>query len=354
MENKIKVVKEYNEYEQGGLIYMGVPLLDMIHRVNKEPQLKMIYSGIKENSLGIFYGPSKSGKTILCENLGLSIASGEKEYLGTPIDIDNRMVLVCSLEEHYRNRTERNKKQATVLARKYGGDWMSNFIVVDEKMPRYISSDKDWEMLTDLITATKPGFVIIDSMTHLHHGSIEDSSVAKELMKRLRTLTESTKTTIAVIHHTHKMYDRPLSLDTIAGSRVIAQELDFMIGLNRTMDGRHYMKDVAFRYSECNSDKVKTFRIDNDCWLQITGTSEEMKLIAAPDGRKDDTNMEKLFEFLLEVTEDGAKTIPFNVIEEKFVATGEMTKPTAYTNLQKLINKGDVFKPAKNTYGLVA
>jgi RecA-family ATPase len=82
-------------------------LRDIIARVKKEPKLKMVYSGIKDKSVGVIFGPSKSGKTMYCENLGMSIAAGAKEYLGLPIDIDNRNVIFLSLEEHYANRTDR-------------------------------------------------------------------------------------------------------------------------------------------------------------------------------------------------------------------------------------------------------
>jgi ABC-type iron transport system FetAB ATPase subunit len=66
----------------------------MMEKVKHEPPQQLIYSGIKENSVGFIFGPSKSGKTTFTENLGLSIASGQFEYLGRPINARNPKVLL--------------------------------------------------------------------------------------------------------------------------------------------------------------------------------------------------------------------------------------------------------------------
>ncbi len=171
-------------------------------------------------------------------------------------------------------------------------------------------------------------------------------------MKRLRYLCEVSKATIAVIHHTHKLYDKPLSIDTIAGSRVIAQEIDFMIGINRTGNGVHYIKEVSFRHAQCNSKTVKTFDITNDLWLNITGETEEQKLLAGPDGRRDDTNKNNIYEYFHEHY-DLIPILTAKTLENYFVGTGDMSKQTLYTNLQKLIDEGLIHKPSKGEYSIV-
>ena len=330
-------------------------LSEMITRVKSEPKLEMIYSGIKEKSIGVVFGPSKSGKTMFCENLAMAMAAGVDNYLGLPIAMPkNCRVLFISFEEHYTNRTERNAKQASALLEQYGEGWLDNFIVVNEEIPRYITTDDHWYTLQDIINDIEPNIVILDSLTHLYQGAIEDSKVAIELTKNLRNLSEETGTTIIAIHHTHKMYGQRLSIDTIAGSRVLAQELDFMIGLNRTPDGKKYIKDVAFRYIQSNDDTVRTYEIDDNCWLNVTGQTDEGNLLAAQDGRKYDVNRNKLFDFIYAETEAGNATIPFSRIEEHFIANGDMSKPTAFSNLQKLLDEKMIIKPSKGEYSLAA
>ena len=327
----------------------------MITKVDSEPQLEFIYSGIKENSIGSVFGPSKAGKTMLCENLSMSIAAGISNYLNLPITSKNNTVLFISLEEHYTNRTERNKKQAKALEATHGREWLANYIVVNDALPRYIITDDHWRELADLINSIQPGIVFLDSLTHMYTGSIEDSKVAVELTKKLRYLSEITNTTIAAIHHTHKMYGQPLSIDTIAGSRVLAQELDFMIGVNRTLDGKMYLKDVAFRYAPCFSDKVRTFTIDDHCWINIDEADvDEITLLSAMDGRKDEVNKLLIVEFLQQQKDGGNNVIPFKQIADRFVTTKAMSKQTLYNNLNKLEQQGVISKPEQGQYSMAA
>lgn len=338
-------------------------LKDMMVKVNKEPSPFMYYSGIKENSIGIVFGPPKSCKTIYCENFAMEIASGSDKFLGSPLHAINRKVLVISLEEFYSGRTSRNKTQLRkfrIEADKLDEntevpEWLNNnYIVVGENMPRYISTDEDWEILEKVINEIEPGVVIIDSLTRLYTGSIEDSKTAKDVMQKLRELANSTKTTILVIHHTHKLTNQPLSLSTIAGSRVIAQEADFMIGINKTLDGTRYIKDVAFRYIPEDNDTVKTFTIDENCWIKITGNEEEAKLLAAFDGRKDDLNKDLIYSYIATETSENETTVSSKSLQSKFVSTGHISKQTLFNNLNKLVKEQKISKMSKGNYRIAS
>ncbi len=328
---------------------------DMIARVSREPKMKMIYSGIRENSVGFIFGPSKSAKTIFCENLGFSIASGGADFLGIPLNIENKKVLFISLEEFYAGRTDRNSLQVKKLISSNLCDtWLDNFIVVNEQMPRYISTDEEWAILKNVITENTPGVVFIDSLSRLYEGSIEDSKVAKEVMKRLRELSNDTKTTIIVIHHTHKLTNVPLTINTIAGSRIIAQDADFMIGMNKTLDGKRYIKNVAFRYSNDDFEKVTLFNIEPDCWLKVTGEEEEAKLLAAYDGRVSDLNRDKILNFISINTSAEKDFIETKELEKSLVKTGELSKQTLHTQLKQLVDDKKIIKITKGKYKVAA
>lgn len=73
---------------------------------------KMIYSIIKSNSTGLIYGLAKTGKTIFCENMGMSIAAGRNTFLDDLPDIDNPLVPFLFLEENCKGRTGRKQKTA--------------------------------------------------------------------------------------------------------------------------------------------------------------------------------------------------------------------------------------------------
>jgi KaiC/GvpD/RAD55 family RecA-like ATPase len=326
-------------------------LRDMINRVDSEPKAKMIYSGIKENSVGFIFGPPKCGKTLSCENLAMSIAAGENSYLDIPIQIENRKTLFISMEEFYKGRTERNKLQVSKLIEKHGDQWLDNYIVVNENIPRYLVTGEEWNIIKNIIVKENPGIVFFDSLSRMHSGSIEESKVAKELMKNLRELTNELKVTVVVIHHTYKLTNEPLTISTLAGSRIISQDADFMIGLNRTTDGKRYIKEVAFRYAPENATTVRTFEIGDDCWLKLTGEVEEFKLLSVYDGRVDDGNRERLFEF---IAERNGEPVSFSEIEKMFIATKIMSKPTAYAQLNHLEREGRIVKPEKGIYKMAA
>jgi hypothetical protein len=223
-------------------------------------------------------------------------------------------------------------------------------IVVNEDMPRYFASGDDWNILSEMIEEIKPGLVLIDSCSRLHTGSIEDSKVAKELMKNLRELANHHKVTLIVIHHTHKLYNTSLSINTIAGSRIIAQDADFMIGLSKTLDNKRYIKDVAFRYAPDDSETVKTFIIEDDLWLKVTGETEEAKLLSAFDGRKDDLNGEKIYDYLADKGETNGGIAPVSELEAQFVKTGVMSQVTLFSQLKKLLFEKRISKVERGEY----
>jgi RecA-family ATPase len=327
----------------------------MMERVKTEPPQKMIYSGIKENSVGFVFGPSKSGKTTFSENLGLSIASGQFEYLGRAINASNPKVLFLSLEEFYSGRTSRNIKQVEAIqAGRADETWIDNYIVATEDIPRYITGNDDWEIIKKEIKRHAPGLVIIDSLSRLHNGPIEDSTEAKALMKQLRELALDLSATIIVIHHTPKLYNMPLSIYSLAGSRVLAQEADFMIGINKTLDGKTYMKEVAFRYAASDSETVTLLKMDENQWFHSQGQVDEVSLLSAFDGRRDQHNKEAIFEYIQEHTAADGMVIATEELSTVFVESKLCSKDTLHKVLKTLVQEKRIEKPEKGKYKATA
>ena len=133
-------------------------------------------------------------------------------------------------------------------------EWLNNYSSIDENVPRQIASEEEWLLLESIIKNNGANFVIIDSLSRLYEGGIEDSGLAKKVALRLRELCNRLKITLIVIHHTPKQIGRPITIDSLAGSRMLAQEADFMIGVGKSPEGKRYVKDVAFRYKQEDSD----------------------------------------------------------------------------------------------------
>lgn len=333
----------------------AVPLRQLIERAKSEPAVPFVWSGIKKGSFGFVFGPSKSGKTTVCENLAMSLAAGIYDFLGIPITPDNYKVLVVSLEEYWQQRTERNEKQAFLISQNLGNeDWLDNLMVINEKVPRIIASDDDWFKIERLIASTKANFVVIDSLSRLYEGGIEESGLAKQVALKLRELTDRLKITLIVIHHCPKQCGKPLTIDSLAGSRMLAQEADFMLGIGKSSDGKRYLKEVAFRYKPENEDTVMLFDIDGHQWIIPGAELPEAAVLKETDGRADDTNPEAIYNFIHDKTlSSQGETYTRELIAE-FVTTGAMVKATLYNALHKLEKQGRISKTGKGVYKSLA
>ncbi len=329
------------------------PIGQLIERVNAEPPLEYIFRGIVHPSVGVFYGPAKSGKTVLAESMLLHIASGMTQFVNEPLVIPHRKVLVIGMEEFYRNRTLRNSNQIKFLTQHLTSEpsWIDNFHVVDETFPRYMHGQSEWDMLKREIDRIGPSVVVLDSLTRLSQDPIEASTVAQRLMQRLRDLAYSKQITLIVIHHAHKMDDRPLSMSNMAGSRVIAQELDFMLGVNRRSNGTRYMKDIAYRYAPDDSSEVLTFSINDHQLIEAGDYHSERDLLKDVEPRDLTDNAEMVLAYIMNLTHhDCSVVVPAAKLVEQFVTPKTMSRPTLFACLSKLEAGRLINKVAKGKY----
>ena len=336
-----------NDFSKSG----AVSLRQLMQRAKNEPETPFIWSGIKENSFGFIFGPSKSGKTTICENLAMSMVAGITEFMGHSISPGNYKVLFISLEEYWKPRTDRNTKQIQHLVDCVGNDnWVDNYLAIDETVPRQIASDEEWQLLEKLIKNNKANFVIIDSLSRLYEGGIEDSGLAKKVALRLRELCNKLKITLIVIHHTPKQIGRPITIDSLAGSRMLAQEADFMIGVGRSPEGKRYVKDVAFRYKAEDSENVMTFDIDMNQFAIQGIQLPEVVLLKETDGREDDTNPDAVLEFIQEKSKSEKGECYISELKENFVTGKLMANATLFNSLTKLQKAEKITKQGKGIY----
>ena len=329
----------------------AVPLKQLIHRANTEPDTPFIWSGIKENSFGFIFGPSKSGKTTICENLAMSLVAGLTDFMGQPITKGSYKVLFISLEEYWKPRSQRNAKQAQYLTEHIGNDeWLNNYSSIDENVPRQIASEEEWLLLESIIKNNGANFVIIDSLSRLYEGGIEDSGLAKKVALRLRELCNRLKITLIVIHHTPKQIGRPITIDSLAGSRMLAQEADFMIGVGKSPEGKRYVKDVAFRYKQEDSDNVMTFDINSYQFAVEGHQLPETVLLKETDGREDTTNTDAILEYIDEKTKSEKGGCYLKDLQEHFVTGKIVSRATLFNCLKKLQKDGNLSSPTKGLY----
>lgn len=261
------------------------------------PVQKMLWNGVVEKSFGLVFGPSKSGKTIFCENLAMSIAVGRESYFDYPLDGVPKKVLFISLEESFRNRLGRNFKQFEALNEEEQTLMGENYDIQELDFPQVIVTKENWESLHLLIENSGAEVVFIDSITRMNHGKLEDGKTAEEIMSRLRIISQDLDVTLFTIHHTPKLYGNPITMDSIKGSAVFAQESDFAIGVNRTDAKHRYIKNVFNRYENDDDEFVKEFAINQDAWLEQSGDVEEVEILRRTDRRRAEDKREVVKDF---------------------------------------------------------
>lgn len=325
----------------------SVTFEEMMEVFKTRPKTRYLWSGIKEKSFGIVFGPSKSGKTIMCENLAMSIAVGRNSFFDYPLSGTPEKVLFIGLEEFWENRVERNLKQFNSMSSEERELLKTNYLYQHIDFTKHIVRKKDWADLREMIIESEAKVVFIDSITRLNHGKLEDSKTAEEILQNLRSICYDLGVTLVCIHHTPKMYDKLITMDCIKGSSVFAQETDFAVGINKTSKGNRYIKNVFFRYAPDDDENVKEFVINEDIWLNYDGEAEETELMMRTDRRKTDNKELKIVSYL---DENSSKEYKTKELIQYFTSTLSINERQLKNYLSSLSKKGKILNEERGCY----
>ncbi|MFD1616088.1 AAA family ATPase [Gelatiniphilus marinus] len=328
--------------EKGYLTYE-----EIVKLYEKEPPITYLWSGIVENSMGIFFAPPKSGKSTLCECLGMHLAVGRKEFMGFNLDGNPRKVIFIGLEEHWKMRARRNISQYQTLNDAEQLLYNTNFTYQPKEYLRLISKDSDWARLKKTIKSSEAQVVFIDSITRLNHGSLEKSSDAEKIMLKLRNLSQDLNITLICIHHTPKIGNRSLTMDCMKGSVVFAQEADFIIGLRNTNNKVRYLKNIEFRYKEVDDSVIHQFQFTQNSTIDYQGTGTEWELLEGTDGRRADNHRNSIIKKIKELECKPVSTADLVKILKKEIGLEERQ---IKEHLRDLVNGGKIKKPKHGFY----
>jgi len=313
----------------------------------KQPPVNYLYSGVKEKSFGIIFGPSKSGKTVFCENLALNLAIGAKSYFGYKLSGKSVRILFIGLEEYWVSRVERNNKQFQALTDVEKKLYNVNYLFQPIDYLSLIIKKSHWIKLEETIKESNAKVVFIDSITRMNHGNLEDSKTAQEIMQKLRDICYRQQITLICIHHTPKMHNKPINMDSIKGSAVFAQESDFAIGINKVINGRRYVKNVFFRYASEDDVKIKEFEILPSTRLNYLEEVYEDKIISASDRRRNDKNREDIVKFFNSKNCNIYSTKELLLV---FLVTLELKERQIKTYLKELVEENKIATPKRGYY----
>ncbi len=326
-----------------------MPIEDSVREARALGPIPFIWGGIKEGSFGYVFGPSKCGKTTFCENLAMSLVTGAEKFLGNELLKKEYKILYIHFEETALQRCDRNFKQLEYIEAKTKKN-PKNLSVISDEFPRYLSDNEEWSKFTGSIMESGANVIFIDSQTRASNGDIERSDVARTITRKLREIGYESGATMIVIHHTPKLYGRQLTMDTLAGSHVFAQEADFLIGVNK-LNNIRYVKEVASRYKREDDENVISFSFNDSMWLEYQGLVTEPRADMTIDGRVDDTNLNIVRKIISDTSKANFNKL-FGSTEIQEKAEKFMDRSTFYNKFKALLTNGEIIKAKKGLYVL--
>ena len=239
-------------------------LATVAERYENEPPMEFLFMGIpKRASLTLLVGIVKSGKTSIAENLSFHLLNNSPTFLGLELNssgIDK--ILYLNFEEFLQT----NATNLATLGRRYIEDEGFNASILDSLKVRKenslkVRSNADFTKLIADAKADNIKLLIIDSLSKLYDGDIERSNDSKKLFEHLNRVRDELGVPIILIHHTTKIKSNEgITLQNIAGSRILQQEADAIIVVNK-IGIQRYIKPLVYRYKkEC--DSVTHFKIE--------------------------------------------------------------------------------------------
>jgi len=331
--------------------------IDLINRVNNEPEPIFLWHGVPEGSKGLIAGAPKTGKTTLAENLAISICVGKKQFLGYDLDGVPKRVLFINMEETYKLFSRRNAKQISQLSESEKKLFEDNYMCAPDDFPEFFTKKEDWKLLRELIIDSKAEVVFIDSLTHLFDGEIERSVVATKFIENFRKSIKGLNITIVLIHHTTKDNEGPFIPNKVAGSRVILQEFEYIVGLATipTSTGGRYLCMGNNKHIAADEDKAILYELNEYGWTDKIGEGNKYNLHkeSFSDGRTNSVNLEIIYNYFESQTSQTSQTITTSVLKEEFVQNSTMSKETLHQSLNKLIKQGKIIKESQGNYKLV-
>jgi len=324
----------------------------MMKMYANEPETINLWRGIEEVSIGYVFGPSKTGKTIFCENLGISLACGRSEFFGDKLIGKPKRVLILGIEEHYKKRAKRMCNQNELLNIYEQKLLVENMRYAGKDFPNSLSDPKYWDEFKEEALKFKPNIIIIDSLSRLLKDDITNREVCQKLITKLRDFAYENGIAILLVHHTRKNGGNPITMDTMVGSSYLSQEADFSIGINRNeLTGKRYVKDVFYRYAE-SKELVDVYEInDNGSWLVQQEEMEEYKII---NGNNEDSkdNQQLIVEYLenkaKEVSNSCDACVDYDIksseLKKEFVDSGVIKSRTFDYALKGLVKSGILLK----------
>jgi KaiC/GvpD/RAD55 family RecA-like ATPase len=221
-----------------------------------------------KSGISVFAGSSDTGKSTFLRQLGIAIAKGDEKFLGFDLDAThNRAIYVSTEDDRYAISYLLNK----TLGEEPDTDYLLNF--------RYIFDTTRLVNNLDAILSEKPAdCVIIDTLTDLYAGDLNQSNKVREFLNPYFILADKHNCLFVFIHHTGKRTEEyPPNKNNLLGSQGIEGKARQVIELRRDPLQIQYRHLCVVKGNYIPDDmKTHSFKLQFNTNLTFTMTDERV------------------------------------------------------------------------------
>jgi len=254
---------------------------------------------IPPQTSGLFVGEGGVGKTWLSLELALAIATGTP-WLGK---FPTRQGTVLIVDEENAELMLRIRMTKLLKGRGLKTDDLPLYFLIGEGInlsPKRGSGSpsESFKQLLATVDVLKPILTLFDSLTRVHTSNENAANEMAEVFRQMRTIINTTGTSITSNHHTRKM-SATKSGDRIRGSSDLRNFADYTMLMDKTKKGPLKVQHDKSRWSEILPPFSVKLEVTDE-WAKLTHTGK-----ASSD----------LWDWLEEFLEDAGKATRVEILD---------------------------------------
>ena len=241
---------------------------------NGEKPVQVFGDYLFKGEIGILFGDSNTGKSILANDICMAAAGGEPFWPETPkLNLPSIYVDLEMTREQFGNRF---RGAVPYIPKNYQRIWCN--VLNGDNTDELMNAIKR-EIIKTQNSPDAIKLIIIDNITY-GFGSILSAKEMKALMKSLKELKDRFGLTILLIGHCVKRKSGgPVTLDDLGGTKMLANFCDSAFAINNTAIGDEvkYLKLVKSRVVQ-KPKKVQIVEISQEPYLRFQPKEQETEI----------------------------------------------------------------------------
>jgi archaellum biogenesis ATPase FlaH len=240
-------------------------LSDQLNLNEKYKTMKyLLYPLIKEGQLGMFFGATGDGKTVLAVEFANMIAKGKCEWEGWYCETEQQNVCYIDFElggASFASRYKQGKFSPNLKIHNVNVNQYNNYIGWNNTQSQRI--DRAIDFIEEMANISESKIIFIDNLSNIAD-QVEQAKEADRFISDLYGRMKALGLTIIFLGHTPKINaDSKLSINMLKGSSSLTKTFESIVGFKRSIyKNISYIKQLKHRdidliYDEDNVGKFE-------------------------------------------------------------------------------------------------